>query len=186
VILGNPKESGADLAVALVNTWDTYDDPHEHLVDLDDLRLFLRIVGRDQAARRAVDRDLAEIKQVRDRLRRVFDTKDVREAARVLNELADDARAVPRLERRGGAWELRFGPGQQEVAAHIGAACAAALLEIVQAHGLARFGTCAASPCTGAFVDRTKNRGKRYCCELCADRAAQSHHRARLRGQHKS
>ena len=26
---------------------------------------------------------------------------------------------------------------------------------------------------TGAFVDRTKNRRKRYCCELCADRAAQ-------------
>ena len=25
MILGNPKESGADLAVALVNTWDTYD-----------------------------------------------------------------------------------------------------------------------------------------------------------------
>ena len=32
MIVGNPKESGADLAVALVNTWDTYDDPHEHLV----------------------------------------------------------------------------------------------------------------------------------------------------------
>ena len=183
MILGNPKQSGADLAVALVNTWDTYDDPHEHLEGLDDLRLFLRIVGRDEAALHAVARDLEEIKQLRDRLRRVFDTKDVREAARVLNELADDMQAVPRLERRGGKWELRFGPGQREIAAHIGAACAAALLEIVQAHGLTRFGTCAASPCTGAFVDRTKNRRKRYCCELCADRAAQSHHRARLRGQ---
>jgi predicted RNA-binding Zn ribbon-like protein len=183
VILGNPKESGADLAVALVNTWDTYDDPHEHLVDLDDLRLFLRIVGRDEAARLAVDRDL---KQLREQLRRVFDTKDMREAARVLNELADDARAVPRLERSGDVWELRFGPGQQEIAAHIGAACATALLEIVHGHGLTRFGTCAASPCTGAFVDRTKNRRKRYCCELCADRAAQSHHRARLRGQRKA
>jgi predicted RNA-binding Zn ribbon-like protein len=186
MILGNPKESGADLAVALVNTWDTYDDPHEHLVDLDDLRLFLRIVGRDEAARLAVDRNLEEIKQLREQLRHVFDTTDTREAARVLNELADDARAVPRLERSGGAWELRFGPGQQEIAAHIGAACAGALLEIVQAHGLTRFGTCAASPCTGAFVDRTKNRRKRYCCELCADRAAQSHHRARLRRQPKA
>jgi predicted RNA-binding Zn ribbon-like protein len=186
VILGNPKESGADLAVALVNTWDTYDDPHEHLVDLDHLRLFLRIVGRDEAARLAVDRDLEEIKELREQLRRVFDTRDMREAARVLNELAVDARAVPRLERSGGAWELRFGPGQQEIAAHVGAACAGALLEIVQAHGLTRFGTCAASPCTGAFVDRTKNRRKRYCCELCADRAAQSHHRARLRRQPKT
>ena len=84
MILGNPKESGADLAVALVNTWDTYDDPHEHLVELADLRLFLKLVGREKAARVAVGRDLEEIKELRDRLRRVFDTTDEREAARVL------------------------------------------------------------------------------------------------------
>jgi predicted RNA-binding Zn ribbon-like protein len=183
VILGNPKESGADLAVALVNTWDTYDDPHEHLVELDDLRLFLRLVGREKAARVAVERDLDEIKELRDRLRRVFDTSDEREVARALNEIAGDTGAVPQLERRRGAWEVRFGPEELAVAAHIGAACAGALLQIVQAHGLSRFGTCSAPPCTGAFVDRTKNRSKRYCCELCADRAAQSHHRARLRGK---
>lgn len=182
MILGNPKESGADLAVALVNTWDTYDDPHEHLVELDDLRLFLRLVGREEAALVARKRDLEEIKELRDRLRRVFDTRDERRAARVLNELAGDTGAVPQLELRRGTWEVRFGPEERDVAAHIGAACAGALLQIVEAHGLSRFGTCSAPPCTGAFVDRTKNRSKRYCCELCADRAAQSHHRARLRG----
>jgi predicted RNA-binding Zn ribbon-like protein len=182
VILGNPKESGADLAVALVNTWDTYDDPHEHLVELADLQLFLRLVGRAEAARVARKRDLEEIKELRDRLRRVFDTSDEREVARVLNELAGDTGAVPQLKRRRGTWEVRFGPEERAVAAHIGAACAGALLQIVQAHGLSRFGTCSAPPCTGAFVDRTKNRSKRYCCELCADRAAQSHHRARVRG----
>lgn len=182
MIVGNPKESGADLAVALVNTWDTYDDPHEHLGGLGDLRAFLGAVGRNRAARVAVERDLAEVKHLRERLRRVFETRDVREAARVLNDVADEARAVPRLEHTGGELTLRFGPDERAVAAHIGATCAAALLEIVQAHGLNRFGICAAPPCTGAFVDRTKNRSKRYCCELCTDRAAQSRHRARLRG----
>lgn len=182
MIVGNPKESGADLAVALVNTWDTYDDPHEHLIGLDDLRAFLRAIGRDDAARVARKRDLIEVKQLRDRLRRVFETRDVREAARVLNDVADEARAVPRLERSGGAWTVRFGPDERAVAAHLGATAAAALLQIVQGHGLTRFGTCAAPPCTGAFVDKTKNRRKRYCCELCADRAAQQHHRARRRG----
>jgi predicted RNA-binding Zn ribbon-like protein len=180
VIVGNPKDSGADLAVALVNTWDTYDDPHEHLVGLDELRTFLRLVGREEAARLAAETDLAEIRRLRDRLRRVFDTGDVGEAARVLNEVADEAGAVPRLESAGGAWTVRYGPNERSVAAHIGAAAAAALIEIVHAHGLTRFGTCSAPPCTGAFVDRTKNRRKRYCCELCADRAAQQHHRARL------
>jgi predicted RNA-binding Zn ribbon-like protein len=181
VIVGNPKESGADLAVALVNTWDTYDDPHEHLVEVDDLRTFLRLVGREKAAKVARERDLTEIKRLRDRLRVVFETADVSEAARALNEIALDAHAVPRLEPSRGAWELRFGPDERTLTQHLAATAATALMEVVQAHGLTRFGTCSAPPCTGAFVDRTKNRSKRYCCELCADRAAQQHHRARLR-----
>ena|SRR5919108_768684 len=182
MIVGNPKESGADLAVALVNTWDTYDDPHEHLVGVDDLRTFLRRVGRDQAARLATETDLNEVKRLRERLRRVFDTSEVREAAQVLNDIAAEAGAVPRLEAAGGEWSVRYGPHESSVASHLGATAASALIEIVRAHGLTRFGTCSAPPCTGAFVDRTKNRSKRYCCELCADRAAQQHHRARLRG----
>jgi len=181
IIVGNPKESGADLAVALVNTWDTYDDPPEHLVELEDLRDFLRIVGRDHAADRATTRDLGEVKRVRARLRRVFEAEDVGEAADVLNEVAAAAGAVPRLEQDADGWHVRFGPEERSIAAHLGATAAAALIEIVRTHGLSRFGTCAAAPCTGAFVDRTKNRGKRYCCELCADRAAQQHHRARRR-----
>jgi predicted RNA-binding Zn ribbon-like protein len=181
IIVGNPRESGADLAVVLVNTWDTYDDPHEHLVELQDLRDFLRIVGREDAAHSATRRDLGEVRQLRERLRRVFDARKVEEAAKVLNDVAAEAGAVPQLERRGGDWHVRFGPGQRSIAAHLGAVTSAALIEIVQAHGLSRFGSCAAAPCTGAFVDRTKNRSKRYCCELCGDRAAQQHHRARLR-----
>jgi predicted RNA-binding Zn ribbon-like protein len=179
VILGNPQESGADLAVALVNTWDTYDDPPEHLPDVAQLRRFLAIVGREQAARTAGERDLAEVKHLRGQLRRVFETAEATEAATALNEILEAVKAVPRLEAAGEAWTIRFGPGEEAIAAHLGATAAAALAEIVRAHGVTRFGTCSAPPCTGAFVDRTKNRSKRYCCELCADRAAQQHHRAR-------
>lgn len=179
MIVGNPKASGADLAVALVNTWDTYDDPPEHLEGLDDLRLFLRLVGREEAARVAADGDLVRFKRLRDRLRRVFETREVGEAAQILNQIAEETRALPRLERRGAAWDVRFGPDERAVVPHLGATAAAALIRIVEAHGLSRFGTCAAAPCNGAFVDRTKNRRKRYCCELCADREAQRRHRAR-------
>jgi predicted RNA-binding Zn ribbon-like protein len=180
VIVGNPKESGADLAVALVNTWDTYDPSPEHLGSLDDLRRFLDAVGRPEAARVARTSDLAEVKRLRDRLRRVFETDDLGEAARVLNDLARQVEAIPRLEDVDGTWKVRFGPEERSVAAHLGATAAAALMQIVQGHGLTRLGTCAGPPCTGAFVDRTKNRSKRYCCEWCADREAQRRHRARL------
>ena len=179
MILGNPQESGVDLAVALLNTWDTYDDPSEHLVDEADLRLFLELVGRPRAARVAGADDLTAVKAVRDRLRRVFETTDEDEAASVLNAVAASAGALPRLQRAGGDWVVRYGPDETDVAEHLAATAAGSLLEVVRAHGLSRFGTCAAAPCTGVFVDRTKNRRKRYCCELCADRAAQRDHRAR-------
>lgn len=179
VIVGNPKESGADLAVAIANTWDTFEAPYERLETLADLRRFLERVGRPEAARVARNRDLTEIRQLRARLRRVFVAQDVGEAATLLNEIAEESAAVPRLEAADGAWKVRFGPTERSVAAHLGATAAAALIDIVQAHGLTRFGTCSGPPCTGVFVDATKNRSRRYCCHWCADREAQRRHRAR-------
>ena len=181
VITGNPKESGADLAVAIVNTWETLPSPHEGLEDVEDLRIFLRAVGRPEAAAEAKDRDLPEFKQLRGRLRRVFETDDVAEAAGVLNAIATESAAVPRLAPASDGWRLEFGPGDGSITSRLAATAAGALIEIVRAHGLTRLGTCAAEPCTCAYVDRTKNRSKRYCCELCADRAAQRDYRARRR-----
>ena len=179
VIVGNPKDSGADLAVAIVNTWDTFEAPYERLATLDDLRMFLDRVGRPEAARVARDRDLIEVRETRARLRRVFVAQDISEAARLLNEIADEAAAVPHLEHVDDTWKVRFGPTERSVAAHLAATAAAGLIDIVQAHGLSRFGTCSGPPCTGVFVDATKNRSKRYCCHWCADREAQRRHRAR-------
>ena len=179
MIVGNPKDSGADLAVALANTWDTFEAPYERLGTLADLRTFLERVGRPKAARAARKRDLVEVRELRARLRRVFVARNVGEAARLLNEIAKEAVAVPHLDDVEGTWKVRYGPSERSVAAHLGATAAAALIDIVRAHGLSRFGTCSGPPCTGVFVDATKNRSKRYCCQWCADREAQRRHRAR-------
>jgi predicted RNA-binding Zn ribbon-like protein len=179
VIVGNPKESGGDLAVAIANTWDTFQAPYERLATLDHLRTFLDRVGRPKAAQVARNRDLIEVRQLRARLRRIFVARDMGEAARLLNEIARETAAVPHLEDVDGRWKLRFGPTERSVAAHLGATAAAGLIDIVQAHGLSRFGTCSGPPCTGVFVDATKNRSRRYCCHWCADREAQRRHRAR-------
>jgi predicted RNA-binding Zn ribbon-like protein len=181
VITGDPRESGADLAVNVVNTWESLPTPHDGLEDVEDLRIFLRAVGRSEAAERAADRDLAEFKNLRGRLRRVFETDDVEEAAGVLNAIAAESGAVPRLAPGSDGWRLEFGPADGSLTSRLAATAAVALIEIVRAHGLTRFGRCSAEPCTCAYVDRTKNRSKRYCCELCADRAAQRDHRARRR-----
>jgi predicted RNA-binding Zn ribbon-like protein len=182
VITGNPRESGADLAVNVVNTWESLPSPHEGLEDVEDLRIFLRAVGRTEAATVATDDDVAELRQLRGRLRRVFETDDVAEAASVLNAIATESGAVPRLAPGPDGLKLEFGPEDGSITDRLAATAAVALIEIVRAHGLDRFGTCAADPCMCAYVDRTKNRSKRYCCELCADRAAQRDRRARRRG----
>ena len=157
VIVGNPKDSAADLAVAIANTWDTFEKPYERLATLDDLRRFLDRVGRPEAARVARKRDLIEIRQLRARLRRVFVAQNVGEAARLLNEIAEEAAAVPHLEHVDGTWKVRFGPSEP-VAAHLGATAAAGLIDIVQAHGLTRFGTCSGPPCTEGTTPRRPRR----------------------------
>ena len=156
VITGNPAESGADLAVNIVNTWESLPSPHDGLEDVDDLRIFLRAVGRAESAAAVTDRDLAEFKHLRGRLRRVFETDDVPEVAGVLNALATESGAVPRLAPGGEGWKLEFGPEDGSITGRLAAATAVALIEIVRAHGLTRFGTCAAEPCMCAYVDRTR------------------------------
>ena len=94
VIVGNPKDSGADLAVAIANTWDTFEAPYERLATLDDLRRFLERVGRPEAARVVRKRDLIEVRQLRARLRRVFVAKDIGEAARLLTAVRCCCKAV--------------------------------------------------------------------------------------------
>jgi predicted RNA-binding Zn ribbon-like protein len=84
---------------------------------------------------------------------------------------------VPRLVRDwAGRWRFRYG-----ASSWLAAETGIALLEAIEGDGWERFGTCEAPPCRNVFVDRSRNRGRRYCSTLCANRAAQAAHRARLR-----
>ena len=55
----------------------------------------------------------------------------------------------------------------------------ATVLPVLFGYGLSRFGRCLARPCRCVFVDRSRNRSRRYCCDLCADRANQQAARRR-------
>jgi predicted RNA-binding Zn ribbon-like protein len=177
VILPDEKDS-IGLAVGLVNTWDVLEDPPE-LLNLERLRILLRWFELSTAADTATDRDLAEIRSVRDRLRRAFEAGSEDEAVRELNAIARSAGAVPQLERENGGWAFRYGAGRRALARELAGRSAVALLEVIEAGGWDRFGLCAASPCCCVYVDRSRNRSRRYCCELCADRATQAAARRR-------
>jgi predicted RNA-binding Zn ribbon-like protein len=179
VILPDEKDS-IGLAVGLVNTWDVLNNPPE-ILNLERLGILLRWFELDDAAEAASERDIEPVRQVRDRLRRAFESTDEAEAVAELNALALRAKAVPRLEPANGGWAFRYGPGEQSVANELAGRAAVALLEVIERDGWDRFGLCAAAPCCCVYVDRSRNRSRRYCCGLCADRATQAAARRRKR-----
>jgi predicted RNA-binding Zn ribbon-like protein len=182
VILPRERDSIA-LAVALVNTWDALDGPPEHLDDVGTLRLILRAFGLDRLAAAATPEDLAPIRAMRDRLRRAFEAADDRVAVEELNRLAGEAEAIPQLERENGGWVFRYGTGGNSLVEELAGRTSVALLGVIEARGWTRFGLCAASPCCCVFVDRSRNRSRRYCCDLCADRATQAAARRRRKAR---
>jgi predicted RNA-binding Zn ribbon-like protein len=164
------------LAVDLVNTWDALEDPPELLRDVGALGRLLERHGL--GARRVTRADLGRARTLRDALRQAFEAADEERAVAALNRILLRSGARPALERVGGDWRLSWsGP----VVDALASSTAMSLVEAIRDDGWERFGRCAGSPCCCVFVDRSKNRSRRFCSDLCADRVAQAALRARRR-----
>ena len=169
------------IAVDLANTWDTLESQPELLREVADLREFLARHGHAGSA--GVDeRDLSRVREFRDELRAIFSETDEDRAATRLNALLERSGAVPQLVLDGDEWVLRHAHVGIGPSARLIAAASAALAEAVSALGWQRLGTCDATPCSCVFVDRSRSGTRRYCCRLCADRAATAAYRERRRG----
>jgi len=166
------------LAVDVVNTWDALEKPPELLRDVETLRRFLARRGFEGAARDADEWELGAVRALRDRLRATFEVSDERTAVASLNAVLRDSRATPQLERAGSGWRFRYVGSLVDVLA---STTASSLLDAIREDGWPRFGVCAAAPCCCVFVDRSRNRSRRYCSDLCADRVAQAAYRSRRR-----
>ena len=175
------RASGVELAVTLINSWDEYYPDHEHLRDADVLRRWLRGNGFVRAAAAVADDDVERARELRSRLTAAFDATTQAESVEALNALLAESATPPRLERTGGAWAFRSWPEEGEWLAFVAAYAAFGLLEAIRNLGWERFGRCAGSPCRCVYVDRSRNRSRRFCCELCADRVAQADYRRRRR-----
>ena len=173
------RGSGMAVAVDLVNTWDELHTEPDLIEGLVDVRTWLEWHGLKTAAAQLGEQDVDAVRALRGRLDRVFDAEDEDEAARLLNELAREYGTPPELERAGGDWRVRTWPEEGEGLPAVAAYAAAGLQDAFRELGWKRFGRCAGEPCRCAFVDRSRNRSRRYCCELCADRVAQAAYRRR-------
>jgi predicted RNA-binding Zn ribbon-like protein len=176
------RGTGLAVAIDLVNTWDELEPEPDLIEGVDDVRVWLTWHGLDRAAQNVREADVNATRAFRVRLAEVFDAPDEDEAVRLLNAIAREVGTPPQLERDGHAWRLRSWPDEDEGLRFAAAYATAGLLDGMQTFGWERFGRCAGSPCRCAFVDRSRNRTRRYCCTLCADRVAQANSRARRKG----
>jgi predicted RNA-binding Zn ribbon-like protein len=172
--------SPADLAVALVNTWDLVAEPPELLADDATVHRFLLRHGYGEDAAALGPEPAERLRALRDRLRAVFHAPTPAAAAELLNGLLADTGAVPRLVPAGEVWVLDAGPAEPGLG-RVAARAATGLAGFVAERGFGRIGTCAAAPCDCAYLDRTRAGTRRYCCSFCADRAAATAYRRRKR-----
>jgi predicted RNA-binding Zn ribbon-like protein len=176
------RGGGVALAVDLLNSWDEL-EPDPDLLSPRWLRRYLEFHGYDAAAVAVDEASVAPARALRERLRAAFDATSEEEAVATLNALLVEHGRPPQLERAGGEWRFRYGPDEQAGVDFLAAPTALGLLETIREHGLARFGRCKAHPCRCVYVDRSRNRSRRYCCDLCADRANQAAARRRRQAE---
>jgi predicted RNA-binding Zn ribbon-like protein len=169
------------LAVELVNTWNTYFPEPEHLDSVEDLRRFFREHGEPKLADAVRARDLPSAQSLRTNLRRAFEVPSERHAVDALNYVVRGSDAKPQLEGPDGAWGYAFHSQSSDPISALAMRTGLALLDVIRNDGWERFGLCAASPCVAVYVDLSKNRSRKYCSQLCADRMNQAAYRRRQR-----
>jgi predicted RNA-binding Zn ribbon-like protein len=170
---------GTAFAVRLLNTWDELEPDPECLRDVDFVRRFVVRHGLTDAGRVAGEEDVESLRALRRRLSRAWDAANEETAVAELNTILAGASAQPWLARRHGRAEFRYDRPGLPIREFADALAARGLLEEIAAGRWPRFGRCDAGPCRCVFIDRTRSGVRRYCCRLCADRAAHQAFRAR-------
>lgn len=171
-------ERDLDLAVELVNTYWVMASPPDQLTDTGIYQRVLRDAGEEALAAELTEADFGELRALRDQLKQVFAAGTIEDAVAVLDGLLRDSVLPARLTASGDAARWKWGADQHGIAA-LRSRLLAALATHLISHGITRIGICEASPCDCVYVDRSRARKRRYCCDQCNDRAAAAAYRRR-------
>jgi predicted RNA-binding Zn ribbon-like protein len=174
----DPTDHDLDLTVELVNTYWVLASPPDRLTDVGAYRRILSDAGDDALAGQLQPDDLTGLRALRDEIKKVFAATSAAAAVGILDPLLRDAAIPARLTFDDGAARWEWDAGQQGLPA-LRARLLTALATHLIRHGTARIGTCQADPCTCVYVDRSRARTRRYCCDQCNDRAAATAYRRR-------
>ena len=172
------SKEAAHFAAELINTKGSVSG-REYLPDLAAWKAFLEgylVEGVEDLTERDVD----EIKVIRDRLRTVFFAAAEDEAVTLLNELLREVAATPQISNHDDQpWHLHFSAPGAPLAHRIGAGAAMGLATVIVEDGRSRLGVCSADDCADVYIDTSRNRSRRYCNQVCSSRVNVAAYRAR-------
>ena len=174
MIFTDDTEETLRAAVWLVNS---AEDP-DTLVSLNDESRFLEefpYTGR-------IDRDAAELaglREIRPRLRTMLlAPRD--DMATAVNDALAGVALTPRLARHGALdWHLHAIADDHPLPERVVVETAMALIDVIRAEEGSRISVCADETCDALALDLSRNRSKRYCSTVCANRNAVAAYRAR-------
>ena len=162
-------------AAALVNT---VGDGREDLPDPATLDRFVQTWGWT-GSREHDETELQAVRALRPRLREVWQVSED-EAVALVNGLLREAGALPQLVRHGNwGYHIHAAPPDAPLATRMAVEAAMAFTDVIRADELGRLRTCDYPGCGNVVVDLSKNRSKRYCDQVCGNRAAVAAYRAR-------
>jgi predicted RNA-binding Zn ribbon-like protein len=175
VIFAHDTEVALAAAAALVNTGR---GRTEQLPDTAALDRFTAAWGwtgertHDQA-------ELDAVRELRPRLARLWEASPD-DAAGLVNTLLREAHALPQLVKHDG-WDyhLHATPPDAPLADRMAVEAAMAFADVVRTQQLERLRLCAADDCSNVHVDLSKNRSRRFCSTLCANRTNVAAYRTR-------
>jgi predicted RNA-binding Zn ribbon-like protein len=177
VVFAHDTTAALVLAADLVNS--------DELTDVAALEAFLdkHLV---EPRRPATPADLTAVRDLRPRLRTVWQTTDTEALAERINELLSDSGARPRLTDHGGGWGWHLHvTGRDAALEHrIAAQSGFAFADLVRLGEEGRLRCCEAPDCDAVLVDLSKNRSRRYCdTGNCGNRQHVAAYRERRAGR---
>lgn len=127
--------------------------------------------------------ELSSVRELRGRLRTLWDAADRGEAAAIVNDILRQADARPYLSKHDQwDWHLHVTEPDAPLAQRIGAEAAMGFLDLIRADDLDRLKICSAEDCTAVLVDLSRNTSKRFCdTGNCGNRINVAAYRARKR-----
>lgn len=149
---------------------------------LTDLQVFLDVLPIEAEVEPAQrSRELARLRALRSRLRVMLLAPRNQMVAHVNEALAEMPVTLHLVRHDGSDWHAHSLTDDTSLSQRVVVGTAIALIDVIRAREGSRIFVCADDACRAVALDLSRNRSKRYCSTICANRNAVASYRARGR-----